>query len=490
MKCVLIIPAWKPEEIFSRKTLGSQVNYWQPVGTLYVAAAIQNAGHTVRFLDGSFLTDRQIREQVVGIEPEFVGIYSTTFGWNKAKKTAAALKNLLPELFIAVGGPFPIACQEHCLTECPEIDAVVTGEGEISVVKLLERLESGRDLSHIDGLIFRKNGGICINKPRSLISNLDEIPFPARDLLGDKRFYLPPPATFKKKPVAVILTSRGCAHKCLFCFQIDRDRTSGVRYRSVENVLAEIELCLEQGYKEIKFIDDSFVADYDRAMEIAAEIIKRKLKFSWFASACVNQVRKPLLQAFKKAGCWAILLGAESGVQKNLNTLRKGITLAQTRQAVLLAKEAGLKVFTPFLFGIPGETYQDGLQTIKFACEINPDIANFHALTAFPGTDLFDNIGKYGSISEDFSDFTYQRAAFIPYSLTKKEVLQLRQLAFKTFYSRPGYLIKRFYKLRDFSDIKAAFWGLKSLMNIWFSKDLFQNRDHLQRGESWKAESL
>jgi len=490
LNCVLIIPAWKPEEIFSKKTLGSQVNYWQPVGTLYVASAMRKAGHTVRFLDGSFLDEQQILEQVASIEPDFAGIYATTFGWEKARKTASQLKALFPGLFIVVGGPFPIALQDKCLQDCPEIDAAVTGEGEISVVKMLERLESGQDLSDIDGVIFRKNGEIHKNRPRALISNLDEIPFPARDLLGDRRFYLPPPATFKKKPVAVILTSRGCTRKCLFCFQIDRERKNGVRFRSVENVMAEIELCLEQGYKEIKFIDDTFAADYDRAMSIATEIISRKLKFTWFASACVNQVRKPLLQAFKKAGCWAILLGAESGVQKNLNTIRKGITLAQTREAVKLAKKAGLKVFTPFIFGIPGETYEDGLQTIKFACEINPDIANFHALTAFPGTDLYDNLEKYGTISGDFSDFTYQGGAFIPYSLTKNELMHLRQLAFKTFYSRPGFLLKRLLKLRDFSDIKAAFWGLKSLINIWLATDPLQNRDPGQRGESWKTESL
>jgi len=159
---------------------------------------------------------------------------------------------------------------------------------------------------------------------------------------------------YRRKPVAVVLTSRGCNRHCIFCFQMDRKRRTGIRYRSVENVLEEIELCLRQGYREIKFIDDTFAEDRERAMRLAREIKRRRLDFTWFASACVNQVDREMLQAFREAGCWAILFGVESGVQKNLNTLRKGITLAQARNAVRWAKEAGLRVQTTFVLGIPG----------------------------------------------------------------------------------------------------------------------------------------
>src|SRR4030065_324869 len=133
--------------------------------------------------------------------------------------------------------------------------------------------------------------------------------------------------------------------------------------------MEEIELCIKQGYREIKFLDDTLAADYDRAMKIAKEIKRRKLNFTWFASACVHQVDAPLLKAFKEAGCWAILFGAESGVQKNLNAIRKGITIEQTRRAVRAAKDVGLMVSTPFIFGLPGETFEEGLKTIKLALE-------------------------------------------------------------------------------------------------------------------------
>ncbi len=475
MRCALIIPAWIPEDIFSQKTAGSQINYWQPLGTLYVAAAMLKAGHDVRFLNGAFMGHAEIMSEIDNFNPEFVGLYSTTFVWQKAVFTASEIRKLLPDTFITVGGPYAVAVQEICLQDCDIIDAAVTGEGDITVVEMLKCLASGRSLAGVDGVVYRNDQEIIKNSPRPLITDLDALPFPARELLGEAALYIPPPATYKRKPVAVIMTARGCNRKCLYCFQIDKNRELGVRYRSVENVMEEIELVLSQGYKEIKFIDDTLAADYSRAMEIARQINKRNLDFTWFTSACVNQVDKPLLQAFKDAGCWAILFGAESGVQKDLNAIRKGITPAQTKKAVKAAKEVGLTVYTPFLFGIPGQTFEDGLKTIEFACELDPDIANFHAITPFPGTELYDNIEKYGTMSEDLSDFTYQGAAFVPYTMTREEINELRQLAFRRFYSRPKFLFNRLKKLKNMNDIKAALYGLKSLFWLWLKRGVFRN---------------
>ncbi len=476
MKCALIIPAWAPEEIFSSKVAGSQINYWQPIGTLYVAASIQKAGHEVKFLNGAFLTHAEIMKEVSLFTPEIVGIYSTAFGWKKALHTAADIRTASGKTspFIITGGPYPIAMQERCLQDSPHLDAVVTGEGEITMVEIMKKLSRGQGLDGVEGIVFRKDSEIIKNPPRPLITEVDSIPFPARELLGKAGDYIPPPATYRRKPVAVMITSRGCSRRCIYCFQIDRQRSLGIRYRSVENVMEEIELCIRQGYREIKFLDDTLAADYDRAMRIAGEISARKLDFTWFASACVNQVDRPLLQAFRKAGCWAILFGAESGVQKDLNAVRKGITLDQTRKAVRAAKDAGLTVYTPFLFGIPGQTFEDGLRTIEFACELDPDIANFHALTPFPGTELYDNIEKYGTMSGDLADYTYQGAAFVPFTMTREEIAELRQIAFRRFYSRPSFILKKIRALRNFNDLKAYAKGARSLFWMWVKNDLFR----------------
>lgn len=475
MKCALVIPSWVPEEIFSSKTAGSQINYWQPVGTLSVAAVLRNAGHDVRFINGAFLTHEQVLSELERFDPRFIGLYSTTFGWNKAKKTAADLrKRLSPDRFICAGGPYPIALGERCLVEAgTAMDAVVTGEGEHTVLEMIARIASGKDLQGVLGVVFRQGDRIVANPPRPLITDLDTLPFPARDLLGDADRYVPPPGTYRKKPVAVMITSRGCNRHCIYCFQMDKERKSGIRYRSVDNVMQEVELLARQGYREIKFLDDTFAADYDRAMQLARELKKRRLPLVWFASACVNQVDRPLLQAFRDAGCWAILFGAESGVQKNLNTIRKGTTLEQIRTAVRTAQSVGLKVSTPFMFGIPGETFEEGLETIEFAVRLNPDMANFHAITPFPGTYLHDNLDRFGTVSEELSDYTYQGAAFIPSSMTRDDIQKLRQIAFRRFYLRPAFMVRKLLDLHSLNDVKVAIKSARSLMWLVLRSGLF-----------------
>lgn len=477
MKCALIVPSWAPQDIFPARTAAAQINYWQPLGTLYVAAAIRQAGHEVRFLDGAFMTHEEIMRDLSVYRPDFIGIYSTAFGWERAMRTASDARKGNRHSFITVGGPYPIAMQGACLQDSWDIDAVVTGEGEHTVVELLERLSGGADLRDVRGLAYRSGGAVVTNPPRPLISDLDSIPVPARDLLAKRGRYIPPPGTYRRKPVAVVMTSRGCSRKCIFCFQIDRDRKTGIRYRSIQNVADEIELCLSQGYREIKFIDDTLAGDYARAMELAQEIRRRKFDFSWFSSACVNQVDLPLLRAFKEAGCWAILLGAESGVQKDLNTLRKGITLDQIRRAVRDAKSAGLRVFTPFLFGIPGQSREDALKSIEFACEIDPDVANFHALTPFPGTELHDNLARYGTASEKLEEYTYQGAAFVPFTMSRDEISTLRQIAFRRFYSRPRAIMRRIMSIRTLRDIRVLATAFRSLIWLWISPRLFSRNN-------------
>ncbi len=473
MRCALVIPAWVPEEIFPSRTASSQINYWQPLGTLYVAAALREAGHDVAFFNGAFLSRERIFDGLNEFGPDVAGLYSTAFGWGKALREAKEIKRNLPRCFVVAGGPYPSAAKEKCLGDSICIDAVVAGEGETAMTELAGRLENGGDLGDIAGLIWRRSGRVVKNTPRELLSDLDSLPFPARDLLGDSMAYLPPPATYRKKPVAVMITSRGCSRRCIFCFQLGGRNKREIRYRGVESVLKEIELCHRQGYREIKFLDDTLAADHDRAMELAGGIKALNLDLAWFASACVNQVDYPLLKAFREAGCWAILFGAESGVQKNLNSLRKGITLDQTRSAVRAARKVGLTVHTPFVFGIPGETFEEGLQTIDFACEISPDLASFHALTPFPGTELHENVDRYGTLSDDLTAYTYQGAAFVPHTMTRDEITRLRQLAYRRFYSRPGYLARRLLSVRSLQEFRAACRGARSLFGLWTGRDVF-----------------
>ena len=161
-----------------------------------------------------------------------------------------------------------------------------------------------------------------------------------------------------------------------------------------------------------------------------------------------------------------------------MNAIRKGITLDQTRKAVKTAKEVGLVVYTPFLVGLPGQTFEDGLKTIEFACEINPDIVNFHAVTPFPGTELYDNIEKYGTLSEDLTDDTHQGAAFVPYTMTREEIALLRQMGLRKFYSRPGYIARKILAMRNINDIKAVAKGARSMFWLMLKGGIFKGSEN------------
>ncbi len=464
MRCALVIPPWRPEEIFPKTTVRSQINYWQPLGTLYVAAMLESQGHEVVFLNGAFMSSNEILVRLKRFNPHIVGLYSTTFGWPRAKAMASLIKLHLRDCFVVVGGPYPTAVGRQCLLDSDAIDCVVRGEAEYIMASICRVLTEGTSLRSVEGIVFRQGQTIVENPSALPPEDLDSLPFPARHLLGEPDRYLPPPATYRRKPVAVVLTSRGCNRRCIFCFQMDPKRR--IRYRSVDNVIEELKLLKAQGYREIKFIDDSLGSDRDRAIALAERMKTERLGFTWFGSLCAHQVDRALLRAFREAGCWAVLIGGESGVQKNLNTLKKGITVEQIRKAVKIAKEEGLVVHVPFLIGIPGQTKEDILRTIEFACEIDPDIVNFHCLTPFPGTELYEKAQEFGHLSDNLEDYTYQGAAFVPYTLQTEEMLQLRQYAFRRFYSRPRYLLRRVLMIRNLNDLRASLRGFRSLLGL------------------------
>lgn len=476
MKCALIMPAWVPEDIFPSATARLQANYWQPLGLTCLASVLLRDGHQVRILDGSFLTHEHILEELRKWRPDIAGIHSNTFLWRKAQRTAEHIKSEIPEAFICVGGPHPTALGERALEEgAPGIDAAVLGEGELTLRELTARLERREPLLGLPGLVFRQGDEIIRNPSRPPIGDLDSLPLPARRLLESPHRYLPPPSMYRRKPVATMMTSRGCLNRCIYCFQMGSD-VREVRYHSVGRVLDEIQECLREGYREIRFLDDSFTWSRDRVMQITEGIRSRNLHFSWFASSCVHQVDKPLLEAMRAAGCWAILFGAESGIQKSLNTLKKGTTPEQIRKAVQWAKAAGLHVTTPFLIGIPGETYRDCLETIRFACRLDPDVANFHTITPFPGTELYDKAEQYGWISSNLQDYTFQGLAFVPHTMTRGEMERIRSLAFRAFYSRPKLMLRRVSSARSVEDARTLWLGLKGLIRLWMEKDLFGAR--------------
>lgn len=487
MKCLLLIPAWNEHDLFPDKLATSARHLWQPLGILYVAAQLERDGHYVKFLDGALHTHAEIIDTFKREAPDFVGIYSNMPIWTVTKRTVKDIKKLSPRTFISVGGPTAIGWRQRCLNECPELDCVHTGEGEPSASAVLEHLEGKRTLASIPGIIYRdEDRQIRINPDGTQLKHLDTIAFPARHLLEDVRKYRPILSSFRKQPVFTIFSSRGCTHRCLFCFQAEKSR--GVRFRSAINVVDEIEQSIERlGAKEFKFLDDLFTINHPRVFEICKEIKRRRLDFPWFVSGRVDTVNKKLLGTMREAGCYGILFGVESGVQKNLDSLKKGQTVDQIRRAVRDAKAVGMKINTPFIFGIPGETFEEGLETIKFALELNGDIANFHTLAPYPGTELYDHIEEYGVMSENVEDYTFEAAGFVPFTMTREQVLQLKQIAFKKFYQRPSYMVTQLLKVRSRYEFQALWTGVLALGRLYLNPDMFKG--HVTLKQRFKGNS-
>ena len=483
MKCMLVFPAWKTSDFFPEEFGTSTTHRWHPLGLLYIGAALLKHGHDVKLLDGAFYTHKEIIKEFCLFQPEFVGIHANCPMWTKAVKTANDIRAINANVYLTVGGPAPIGWKERCLHECESINCIFTAEGEYSVPKLVEILEKNEmdGLYDIRGIIFRDKKNQIIKNPDDYpIQDLDLLPFPAFHLLGNNATkYKPNIGTYKRLPVFSMITSRDCSHgSCIFCFHTFSSKKT--RFRSPKNVVDEMEYLVKNfGAREIKFLDDTFTADAKRVHEICDEIRSRKLKVIWYISSRADAVNRELLADMKSAGCYSILYGVESGVQKNLDALSKGTTLNQIREAVSDAKSVGLKVSTPFIFGIPGETYKEGLETIKFACELNGDMVNFHTLTPYPGTELYDNVEKYGQMTDVTDDLTFETAAFVPYSMTQEEIIKLKELAFKKFYFRPAYIIKRLLSIRNKNDLLALFYGAKTLITLITHPNVFGGKKNI-----------
>ncbi len=471
MKCALLIPSWVPEDIFSSKTASSQINYWQPLGTLYVAAVLKKAGHEVIFLNGAFITHEELLGKVTAFRPEFIGIYSTTFGWSKAKKTAADCRQALKEhVFICAGGPYPIAVQEHCLHDAGEcIDAVVTGEGEFPALEMVERLQEGKGLDGIRGIAYRQGDGIIKNPPRPLITDLDSLPFPARELL-DNSLYIAPLSLEGRKPFASVLATRGCPFNCHFC-SLTKMWTGKQRRRSVGNVLDEIEgLYKKHKIKTVSFVDDLFILNKKWVLELCRGMYERKLnrKIIWDCQARVDLITEDLVREMKKAGCKCIDFGIEFGNQRMLDFVRKGFKLEDVYRAVSMVKKTGISVKGSFIMGYPTETKDTLQDTVNFAKKLNLDYPIVSFAAPYPGTDLYNYCLEHNMLQDlEWVDIMQLRFKAIKLEhLDIKDLIEYSNKFMRECMLRPNYIAHMLLKHPK----QSLFFGPKVIKKLVLSK--------------------
>ncbi|MGP3667039.1 MAG: B12-binding domain-containing radical SAM protein [Candidatus Bathyarchaeota archaeon] len=413
-----------------------------PLGLAYLAAVLEKNCYNVEILDLPALNiGLDIFKKIIERRPlDIVGVTATTSTINSAYKIIKIVKQISPETLTVLGGAHVTFVPERTMNECPQIDVGCIGEGEYTFLELVQTVESEGCLEKVKGIVYRdKDGLIRKNPPRCYIENLDELPFPARHLLPMDKYRV-----FNEKMIiGTILTSRGCPFNCIFC---SSSLLFGKKFRarSPGNVVDEIEQ-FQEAYKTryVEFIDDTFTFDKKRAEEICREIIRRRLDVSWVCSCRVDLIHRELMKLLKKAGCRMIYFGVESGVQRVLNLMRKGIKVEQAYRVIKWAREVGLETVASFILGTPGETMKEALQTIKFAKKLNPDYAQFSIATPFPGTELYKIAKERGLLlTEDWSKYTVLEPVMRTKELTVKQLQKLIKKAYFSFYLRPKTILR------------------------------------------------
>ncbi len=415
------------------------------LGIAYIAAVLEKNGLSVKILDAlaEGCNEDDIREYVKREDPKIVGITVATPMIPYSLDIAKMVKEFNKDIKVIFGGAHPSAAPEDTMKSCKAIDFCVIGEGEITFLELSRAILERRAKKFYDikGIAFRNGNKIIRTNPRPLIENLDEIPFPARHLLPMEKYSFSP-IKYKRSPGTNMISSRGCPYNCLFCTKHVFGQK--LRIRSVKNVIDEINLLIEKyGIKEIHFYDDTFTVSEKYVEEFCKTILKEKIDISFWINGRVNTVNKDMLNLLKKAGCYRIYYGFESATPKILRILNKQESIEQSIIASHLTRKAGIEVYGFFILGNPTETVSEMNDTIEFAKKYC-DYAHFTALTPYPGTALWSNYKKYGNMKikgwEDFVQIAMENPLFVPYSLTKKELVDALDRAYKSFMFRPAFI--------------------------------------------------
>lgn len=462
-KIILINPNYY-DDIFSHSKVRSAISRGTtPLGLACIAASLIKDGHRVKILDLNLSAnpDGFLQKTIKDYKPDFAGITSTTPVIKKAYHISNLIKETDKNIFVIVGGPHPSALPQEVLKES-NIDCVVRGEGDF----IFSSIANGSFFPDLPNISYKENGQIISSRIQDkVIEDLDQLPFPAYELF-DINKYSQPRISSRRAPLGYLETSRGCYGRCIFC----NKNIHGYRMRmkSVGRVVDEMERMLKLGFKEIHVIDDLFTADMNRAYAVCEEIIRRNLKFPWYprGGVRVDRVNAKLLKIMKRAGCYRIPFGIESGSQRIIDIVGKNISLGRAQEAVSLAKQAGLETECYFMLGLPKESEEDLKQSIGFAIKLDPDYVKFAITIPLPGTKMFDDMAAFGQIkTRDWDKYNFSASPKEIYqhdNLSWEVIDKYYNIAHRAFYFRLKYLAKMFFKTLAkgtiLSHLKAFLW--------------------------------
>lgn len=435
-----------------------------PFEQMTVATILKHAGHDVVFVDAQAeqLPPEEVARRIGGAA---LAIMSTSVMTVRSDaRYVSRLKELVPGIRVAAYGSHPTFQPEDTLAK--GVDFAVQHEPEYVLRDLAAALSCGDDeaVRAIPGLALRGGDGSLIkNKRYPFIEDLDEIPPIDVTMLPKGVVYFNP--IVRNLPYITVSSSHGCPGQCNYCTAPFFHGTR-TRFRSARRVLDDIAYYLGHGIREIYYRDETFTADRQRVIDICRGIKERGLRFTWICNARVDTVDLEMLTAMKEAGCHLIKFGAESGNQRVLDAIRKGITLEQTRQAFAWCDRVGIDTHAHFMVGMPGETEDSLDDTLRLALEIKPTTATFGICTPYPGTPLFRNVVKKdlsigdGSGNASMDRLHLQGEFNLLYCSVDSDTLRMRvKRNYRAFYLRPKYLLKMALRLRNANMLRNAVLG-------------------------------
>jgi radical SAM superfamily enzyme YgiQ (UPF0313 family) len=423
------------------------------IGILILAAMARERGYEVHVVDAkrAGTTNDEAAARIAALRPDVVGFSCTTISVTNGAHVAAAIKAVLPRCVTLLGGAHVSAVPERTLERFDAFDFGVVGEGEHSLFDLMTRLEEGRCVRDVPGLVYRDEpeaaaltrpgrGPVRANPRAAYVEDLDRLPPPAWDLVPNFPYaFSPSMFNYRRSPVATLITQRGCPFSCTFC---DRS-TSGRRGRwhSVEYVVRLLEQMRDARVKHILFYDDLFTVNKERVRHLCEAMLDHHFDFSWSCNSHPNLLDPETMALMKRAGCWQIAYGIESGSQRVLNHVKREVKIPRLLDTLHMTRAAGLKIKGLMMCAHPTETVESLAETSRFLRTAPLDLMQLTKFTPYPGTPSYATIHEHGRFVEDWERMNAMNFVFVPTGLDEATLERWFDRMYRTFYTRPDVLL-------------------------------------------------
>ena len=321
---------------------------------------------------------KEIESVVCDQSPDIVGITSMSGQYGSALNIAHLVKEVSSDIKVVMGGVHPTVLPKETIKN-EDVDIVIRGEGEYTFLDI----SNSEPLKDILGVTYKENGNVINNPERPFIENLDDLPFPARHLLLEKE-------TYPSNAFGMILASRGCPHKCIFCSP-DKVWKRKVRFRSEENVISEIKHVKKEFGTQFFYFNDADLLLNRKFAENICDLLFREIVTQWAAEVRLDNIDDDLAKKMRFSGCETVFIGVESGDDMTLEKVKKGITTEEIKKGREILRENSIGVYSYFMIGFPWEKKEDIEKTVSFMREIDPDVACFNIVTPYPKTELYES---------------------------------------------------------------------------------------------------